>query len=1028
MKIKSIMVLLSAFFLTNHLLAQKTVSGVVLGNGESLPFGTVQVVGSPEDIPKGVTTDLNGRFSLEEIYFTDTLVFNYLGYKTLKVAVGSESNFEINLEVDDLALDEVVVVGYGVLKKVNVTGSVAVINELKLQNRGVTNVSNIIAGQAPGVTVLQRGGSPGRNQGQIRIRGIGTLGADEKNNPLIIVDGIETGSLTEVNPEDIKNISILKDAAAGAIYGVRAANGVIIVTTKRGEAGKIKASYSYQFGISETVSLPEKVNSLELAELYNEAQKNEGLSIRFFSADDLDLFESQSNLNTHANSNQLDEIFNQRGIRHSHNLSVSGGNESALYSVSLGYVDEQGLMPNTGLKRYNFRTNIDLIINDKFSAGLNLAGSQRNITDPIVGVGGIIHRGYREWATDPIRIGNGDWAIPNFALSQGIDHNAVALLNDGGNKEFIDSRIMGTFFAQYKFSDFLSIKGIVATVQDFNRRKEITKALELYNIDGTRASLANSQVLEGRDNVSDINLQLLINFNKKFGDHDIGVLLGLNSREIESTLTSFSGQNLRSDDLDQINATDVTQSVVLGNTTDYRLLSYFGRLNYTFNEKYLFEANLRYDGTSRFTQTNRFNLFPSFSIGWRLSEEYFFDVDFIKDLKLKASWGRLGNQEIGNYRYLNTYVFDQSAILNNQQQGGAAERIPVGNTDIIWETTESLNYGIEASFLEGALLLTGDYFVRKTSDVLIQKPLAAIFGSGTFSGNFPFVNAASTRNQGYEVSLDYNRTLGDWKIGVNLNFSHVQTEITDLAGTDQPGISVGDPIANIYGYEALGIFQNQAEIDNHADQSALGPVSKPGDIKYKDINGPDGNPDGIINALDRKNLGSFFPKINYGIALRVDYKGFDFSMLWQGVSDVQAEIGGRQRQPFILGASPWKLHLDRATINRDGDVENADARYPRTLTTGNTKNYLTSSWWVESTAFLKLRNVQLGYNIPSKNLKKLNISKLRIYLSGENLLTFTNFKGFDPEIPTSGSVLPVFSGNSGYPVTRTYLVGLNLTF
>lgn len=1010
-------------FIVTSAIGQKVVTGTVSAEGEALPFCTILVPGGSN----GTTTDIDGNFTLSDVDSKDTLLVSFVGYLPVQVPVGNRTFITIHMEPDVQALSEVVVVGFGVQKKVNVTGSVVAVDAEKIENRGVTNVSNILAGQAPGLTVLQRGGSPGRNEGQIRIRGIGTLGSGAKNDPLIVVDGIETGSLSEINPNDIATISVLKDAAAGAIYGVRAANGVILITTKRGKEGAPKLNYSFQTGISEPTNLPEKVNSVALAELLNEAERNNGLSTRSFSKEDIDLFESGSSPYTHANSDQVDQLFD-KNWRQVHNLSVSGGSAHAKYLVSLGYVDEEGLIPNTGLERYNLRTNLDISLNEKLNLGLNLAGSQRNILDPIVGVGGIIHRAYREWATDPVQLADGKWAMPNFGIAQGLNHNAVALAREGGTREFIDTRFNGTFFMEFKPWQELSIKGIGATIQDFNRRKEITRALELYNVNGTTAGKSQSSILEGRDQIADLNLQLLINYEKQVGDHHFKTLLGFNSRRIETILTAFSALDIRGSNLDQINAADVTQDAVSGSTTDYRLLSYFGRFNYDYREKYLLEANLRYDGTSRFSAANRFHAFPSFSAGWRISEEEFFDISFIEDFKVRASRGQLGNQEIGDYRYLSTYVFDQTAYIGNTEQAGATERLPLGNADIVWETTEVTNYGLDISFFKGRLTFSGDYFIRNTRDVLIQKPLAAVFGSGVLPGNFPFVNAASTQNRGYELNLDFTDRWGDFGIDWNVNFSRVQTKITDLAGTDQPGFSVGDPVANIYGYVAEGLFQNMDEIDNHADQSALGTATGPGDIRYKDLSGPEGAPDGIINDLDRTNLGSYFPKVNYGFSLRITYKGFDLSSVWQGVGEVAAEIGGRQRQPFFLGSSPWILHMDRAIVTRDGEVENPGARYPRTLTTGSTKNYVTSSWWVENTAFLKLRNAQVGYTFPEDLIRKANVERLRLYVAGENLLTFTKFEGFDPEIPTSGSVLPTFAGNSGYPVTRTYYIGLNLTF
>ncbi len=1007
------------WFLVNFSLAQAPISGVVLDeHGQPMPFATVKVLGTG----LGAVADVDGEFILDTATPTDTLQFSFIGYQSEYLVVGNRAIFEISLHPEFDQLDEVVVVGYGSQKKLNVTGSVVTLDARKLESRGVTNVSNMLAGNSPGLTVLQRGGSPGRNGGSLRIRGIGTLGAGEKNDPLIIVDGIETGSLADINPNDIDNVSILKDAAASSIYGVRAANGVVIITTKRGQRGVPVVNYGLQIGLSEPVNLPDKVSSTELAELYSEGQRNEGLTTRLFSLQDIALFESGESILTHANTDHLNEVFRQPGIREVHNLSVAGGGESVRYNMSLGYTNEEGNMDNTGFKRYNFRTNLDLQASEKLTFGFNLSGAQGDIIEPIVGVGGIIHRAYREWATDPLQTLAGNWAIPAFAQENGVLHNSVGLLREGGEKQFVDSRFTGTAIAEYKLTDFLSVKGVAATILDFNRRKELTSSLSLHNLDESLFSTERSRILEGRDNITDHNLQLLLTFEKSFEDHEVSGLLGTNRRQIETTLSTFSVFDLRSDDLDQINAGDLTQDDVFGNTSDYGLQSYFGRINYSFKGRYLFESNLRYDGTSRFSRDRRYQAFPSFSVGWRLADEPFFDVHPIIDLKLRASWGRLGNQEIGDYRFLNTYVFDQTAFLGGVEQSGATENLPIGNADILWETTEVTNYGLDLTMLNGRLSFTGEYFVRTTKDVLIQRPLPAIFGSGL--GNFPFVNAASTRNLGFELSLSFQQKFDNGlRISASSNFSKVDTKIRDLAGTDQPGIRVGDPIANVFGYEAIGIFQNQDEIDGHANQEALGATPRPGDIKYQDLNG-----DGLVNPEDRKNLGSFFPGINYGLSMNITFRNWDFGMLWQGVGDVVGEIAGRQRQPFWLGSSPWKLHLDRAQVDRDGEVVNPGSRYPRVLLNSGDKNNLTSSWWVESTAFLKLRNMQIGYTLPEKWIGKLNLKKVRIYASGENLLTLTKFDGFDPEIPTSGTVLPLFSGDAGYPVTMTLLMGLNITF
>ncbi len=1018
-------------FLGFYTFAQYEVKGKIAdSNGEVLPGASVMVKGAAQ----GTVADRDGNYAIAAPDEKAILVFSFLGYQSLEVPVGSRTEIDVKLQTASQTLEDVVVVGYGTQKKINVTGSVVSIESSQLANRGVTNVSGILAGQAPGVTILQPGGSPGRNEGTIRIRGIGTLGGDAKNNPLIIIDGIEAGSLVEVDPNDIANVSILKDAAASAIYGVRAANGVILITTKRGKEGAARVTYNLQVGRSEATMLPEKVSSYELASLYNEANRNVGGPVRFRFAD-LDKFADGSDPLGHPDVDQVAAVLSRPAIRQGHNLGVSGGTAETQYSIAFGYTQEGGLMLHTGLERYTFRVNLDQKLSDRLTAGLNFSGSQRNVKDPVDGVEGILHRAYREWATDLYQFPDGRWAYPTYS---GLDHNSVSYLDSHGSRSTTDFRLTGTLFAEYKILEGLRLKGIVANVRDYNQNTAIQRAVELYALDPLTSSVnpfpnpshPAVSTLIGKSNYThtDINLQLLLNYENTFGKHYIKGLLGYNQRKETAESQAFSRRNLNPS-LDQINgaSSNPTDAVTSGNTIDYRLRSVFGRINYTYKDRYLLEANIRYDGTSRFPTQNRFQAFPSLSAGWRISEEEFFSPSFISGLKLRASWGKLGNQEIGNYTFIHKVDFNAtSAIFGGEQVSGAAESFQLANEVIRWETTTSSNAGIDAEFLQGRLTLTADYFHKITDDILLNVEQPRILGASP-----PVANAGSVKNTGFEIALGYRNTVGEVRYGVNANVSKVKNEITGLGDetirlVDGNRYEKGKSIANLYGFVAEGLFSDQADVKSHADQSALGGLSAAGDIRYKDLNG-----DQVIDNSDRQDLGTYFPVVSYGLSANVAWKNFDFSMLWQGVGGTRAYVTGRLARPFLLSGSPLSIqYADRARIGDDGVLINPDARFPRTLFS-NSNNYTgevadgrANSFFVKSTAFVKLRNVQLGYNVPAVLTQKLKMDKVRVFLSGENLLTISPFNYYqvDPEIPSTGDPVP------SYPSVKTYLVGLNITF
>ncbi|TKG94222.1 TonB-dependent receptor [Puteibacter caeruleilacunae] len=1009
----------------------KVTGQVTDNNGEPLPGASIVVKGTT----LGITTDFDGKYTISVPNNDATLIFSFIGMKSKEVVVNGQNTINVSLETESVGLNEVVAVGYGTQKKVNLTGAIVSIDSKTLESRGASNVSSILTGQAPGLTILQRGGNPGRNSGSFNIRGIGTLG---NSNPLIIVDGVETGSINDLNPEDIANVSILKDAASSAIYGVRAANGVILITTKRGKKNtKMQVTYSQQIGFTDFISLPNKVSSYELAKLHNEANTNDGAAL-MFSDSDIQKFKDGSSPYTHANTDHVKEIFTESGLWNAHNLKFAGGSDKGAYNISFGYVDEGGIIKNTGLNKYTLRTNFDKEINDRLSVGLNLAGSLNRVKDPGAGIGWITHVAFREWATDPLQTEDGRWVNPSWS---NLEHNAKAYASEEmGDGLTRDIRLSGTAFAEYKIIDGLKFKGQVSIVHDNNRSSKIIRGVDLYRInpatgvvDSTPSSNATNLQSDSPsvDKVSrdyydryDLNLQAFLNYDKTIKLHRIKALAGFEQREVESELAGLSRRKIASDALDQINAADAGQDDNYGNTTNYKLRSVFGRINYGYDGRYLIEGNLRYDGTSRFAEDIRFDYFPSVSLGWRISEEDFFEIPAVSNLKLRASWGELGNQEIGDYRFLGTYALGSSYIFDNELVSGINEGA-LANKLISWEKTTSKNIGVDLGLFDNKLSFSAEMFVKDTKDILLTLEKPAILGATP-----PIENAGAVENKGFEISAMYRDKIGDVNFYISANLSKVKNEITDLAGTDTPGRSVGDPIQNFYGYRTNGLFQSQSEIDGHADQSGLGGTPQVGDVKYLDINGRDANgnlngrPDGVVNADDRESLGSRFPGINYGISLGADYKNFDVSMVWQGVADSKIMLTGRLQRPFWIGASPLDTHLD------SWRTDNTDARFPR-ASFSNSSNYHASDFWLEDASFLKLRNIQLGYTLPKRWIDNLGLSKLRVFISGENLLTITPFDhGFDPEDVGEGDPVWFLGSNTSenYPTTKRYLAGLILTF
>ncbi len=995
----------------------QVVGQVVDSNGQPLPGANIIEKGTNN----GAQTDFDGKFTLNVKNGNATLVVTYLGFLTQEINVNSQANISVTLEGNLSELDEVVLVGYGTQKRGTVAGAVSSVSIKDIANRPAANVSTLLAGQVPGLSVIQQSGRPGQSGGTFRIRGIGTLG---NSNPLILIDGIED-SMQNLNINDIENISVLKDASA-AIYGVRGANGVVLISTKKGRLGVPVITYHGGVGTQETFKLPNRVSSYDFARMYNEARENDGQA-PLFTDDDLTKFRDGTSPQTHANTDHFEKLLKTGDpFKTFHNVSVSGGTENTKYNMSFGYLDEGALIATYGYKRTNYRVNIDQKINDRLDVGISLSGAFGKTSGNIQSVGQLITESYRAFPGDIDQFDNGFYN--NFG-SFGIgSRNMLAYLGlplgtDIGNNADYVSRI----YAEFKIIPELKVRSqFSARNGNFTQNKERFKG-QWYRYDALTDTYNGNDIasrfLVRRESTSwDYTSNLSLNYEKSFNNHNVKGLLGFEQRQVKSAFVEGYRGNLTSSELiTELNGVPNGSDNATGNSSENTLRSAFSRLNYNFKNIYFLEGILRYDGTSKFTKENRFDYFPSVLGKWVISNENFFKSETINNLSIRASWGVIGNEKIGNFKFLNT--FGPRNNYNYSFGAGSVNGVlsTIGNPDILWETTTSKNIGLDARLFNNSLAITAEYFIKTTDDILLGLDQPWILGSAP-----PTVNAASVENKGWELDLSYKNSINNFNYYVNGNIGYVKNQMTDLKGTDSPGRSVGDPIQNIYGYVADGLFNTDTEAIFAPDQSALGGTPKAGDVRYLDINGRDadgeltGQPDGKVDSADRKSLGSYFPKYNFGLNLGFDWNNFDFSMAWQGFAGHKVVTTGPTVQVFNGNAAPLQ-----SMVGNFWTPTNTNADFPRLSLENRGRNYQTSTRWVNKGDFAKLRNMQIGYTIPKEALSSLGVNKFRIYISGENLLHISKFKDIDPEFAHGNGFA---WNNNNYPTNRQFLFGFNVTF
>lgn len=1017
--VRIIGVLLILFFYSSFgtLMAQsrEIITGIVTDSFDEPLIGVSIVI---KDSSQGAITDINGQFSLS-VKLSDIITVSYVGFVRQEIEIKDFSSLKIKLLEDTKSLEELVVVGYGTQKKVNLTGSISSVSSEELANKPVMSTAQAIAGLAPGLSVLQTSGRPGSGA-TVKIRGTGTF-SSAGNDPLVLINGL-SGNIDDVDPNDIESISFLKDAASASIYGNRAANGVILIETKKGTSGKATISYNNSFGWQNATELPDFLPSWEYAEYYNLAMKNMGRQ-EAYTSEQIQKYKDGSDPDNYPNVNHLKWILDQgSGFQHQHSVSVQGGNSTTSYNISLGLRDQDGMTANTSNRRLTALIALKTEIGKGLSLGFNINAYNNRYSAPNgepQSIDGMIGYTIRQ---GPIYAGQK--SDGTFGYQD--NYSPQAWLSGESFVKNINRNISASAQLQWDTPvDGLSFSGKGGV----NYWTKYDKAYRAETFFDESKTVGPSTLNIWTANNTYTTLEALGTYEKQLGSHFLKILGGTSLEQsknqgLEGYRNTFPNNNLH-----ELGSGDKSTATNNSDLTEYALLSFFGRVNYSFNERYLLEGNLRYDGSSRFAKNNRWGLFPSVSAGWRITEENFWKNNpslskIVDNLKLRLSYGVLGNQNIGVYPYQQVYSLEHDYPFGNPATLNPGAYIAVfNNPEITWEKTAITDIGLDFSLFNGRLNGAIDYFYKYTSDILAPVEVASIMGRSVGQSN---VGAVS--NQGIELNLTYNGKIGnDFKFSISPNFTWVKNAVEKLADGAKEEINnnriVGQSIGIIYGYKTEGLFVDQEEINNAPNQLVDKSTLKPGYIRYKDISGKEGTPDNQVDSqYDRTVLGSTTPKYYYGLNLNASYKGFDFSALMQGLGGHKRLIGSYMAYAFYNGGQIQRWQADGSWTEEN---PNKWAEYPRieTLNMNNT-NLQVSDYWIRNASFLRLKNVQLGYTIPKSLAKKIGFSNIRVYVSGQNLLSFNSFyKGWDPE-----NEIATGDGPSYYPINRIYSFGFNFRF
>ena len=1002
-------------------------SGIVTDEaGEPLVGVSVLVKGTT----LGSITDLKGRFSLD-VPEGSTFEISYIGYKT-QIVKAERTPMNIVLKEDTQKLDEVVVVGFGTQKKVNLTGAVSAVTGDDISKRPVANAAILLQGQIPGLRVNQGLGQPGGEGTSFRIRGQGTF-SSAGSDPLILINGVP-GSMTNLDPSVIESVSVLKDAASAAIYGARAANGVILVTTKQGAVGdKVSISYHGNIGLHTPTKLYDRItNSAEYMELANLAWKNSGTG-KQYTQDQINLYRNNVGDPQYPNFDWQDYMF-RTAVVQTHNLSMAGSTEKTTYNVALNFVDQPGTMRGFKYRKYNATIDLTARITNFIKVGTYANLMYGETEQPRQGQNDAFLSTlsqaptYMPWLPDD-GTGIRRWTSSAYSF-ESHNKNMPAIIGENAMKRDNNFDINAQLWLEINLAKGLTWYTKGAARLQSNKSKD-WRGSTTYTYDyhtGEKSSELDKgglglSVGDSRRFYTNLYSYLKYDLSLVENVHNFSLMVGYNQEsEKYETLNAY-----RKDfafDLPVLNAGGTADCSNSGGEEEWAIQSLFGRFNYNFKERYLFEANMRYDGTSRISDENRWGVFPSFSVAWRATEEEFvrkMNLNWLNNFKLRGSWGQLGNQNIGLYPYqamisgVNDYPFTKTSdgvVIGYQQTAYA-------NRNIKWETTTITDIGFDLQVFDG-LSVTFDWYKKTTDDILRSSQVSSLLGLSA-----PTVNNGSVENKGIEVALNYANmvkrgTLKGLRYNAGVYFDRSRNKLTEFGAEEIGSYSIkreGLPYDEYYMLECIGVFADQAEVN--ASPKQFNDNTQPGDLKYKDISGPDGKPDGVIDNYDRRTFSGRFPGFEYGINASATWKGFDLSLIGQGVADKKYYTTDWGVQPFMQGASPNKDYIKHMWTEENP----YGAKHPKLYwqDMGGGKNTRPNSYYLKDASFFRLKNVTLGYTLPRVWTEKASISKVRIYFSGDNLLTLTPYKGLDPERNGDGR-------DAIYPQNRIYSFGLNVEF
>lgn len=966
----------------------------------------------------GTISDIDGKFSLS-VTPDATLIVTYIGYVSQEIKVGNRKSFDIVLKEDSEMLNEVVVVGYGTMKKKDLTGAVAAVKGDALAARKTTQLSTALQGAVAGVMVTRDNNAPGAAAGSIRVRGVTTIG---DTSPLVIVDGVP-GSINDVNPNDVENISVLKDAASSSIYGSRAAAGVILITTKRAKEKDLSINYNFEYGLEIPTKQPEYVGVKRFLETTNELRYNDNKSggwNQAYSEDDVNNWEkyNQTNPDKYPMTDWTGMIMRDSAPRQTHTLSVAGGTKSVKSNASFVYDKVDGLYADRFYERFMIRANNDFTVNKYLGATLDFNFKRTRNHQPH-------YSPFYDMRLAPM-IYPAVWENGEYANGKN-GNNPYASVNSGGTIDEWYNQAGGRAAINITPIEGLKISGVIAPNYTFTKNKTFRKAVSYSleddpnTIGGYTEGYSTTKLTEARNDSYNVTIQGIANYMKTFGKHDLNVMAGYETYRYFGENLGASRDQYELDNFPYLNIGPLDLRDNSGSAVQLAYQSWFGRVAYNYDNRYLLQANVRYDGSSRFHSDYRWGVFPSFSAGWVISEEVFMknaDVSWLSFLKLRASYGTLGNERISDNYYPYQAFINFSDVLF-YQNGVVVPELSAAQwayavKNISWETTSSIDIGLDATFFNSRLRFTADYYNKQTKDMLLALEIPDYVGFDN-----PQRNAGKMYTNGYDLELAWNDQIGDLTYGISVNFSDFISKMGDLDGTQFLGDQVkmeGSEFNEWYGYLSDGLMLTEEDLKG----PKLNDNVQLGDVKYKDISGPDGVPDGKISPeYDRVLLGGSLPRFQYGSSLNLGYKGFDFSLAFQGIGRRNARLSRAMVQPLQANWGNTPAIIDgNYWSEKNTDAQNAQAFYPRLTYANANNNYAMSDYWLFNGGYFRLKNLTFGYTLPTAWTEKVTIKKARIYVAANDLFCISKYpSGWDPEM-----------GSSSYPITTSLLFGLSVNF